>query len=145
MLRRLQIAWDRTQDLFGRAALAAGLIPIVYWLLQLAVLRIAITTNIILLVCSYVLVGAGVLLVQFLSADDALAEDAQRQQWLNDLNNEETRELKGLVCRGKVRVGQIVFDTIGHKTAFTRRDFVGEWRVEPEHERFLKRWVKRSS
>jgi hypothetical protein len=143
MWRSLQIAWERTQDFFGRRALVVGSIPVVFWSFERLFFGAPVTNRILLLFASYAAVGVAVFLVQFLNASGHLAEEQRHQEQIESLLPEEQRELKYLIRAGKVPVGQIVLDRIKGKTTFIYRDS-SDWRLEKQHEKFLTRWLKRN-
>jgi hypothetical protein len=141
--RRLQIAYDRTQDFFGIRALVIGLIPVVYWILDYyAFDHNPMTEHLVILGATYAAVGSAVFLIQFMKAGTIVASEGEKQQMLDALTQDEQKELKRLVLRRKVRVGQNAFDQIAGKTTFIFR--AGDaWRIEEEHREFLERWAKR--
>jgi len=145
--KRFQIAWDHTQDFFGRRALVVGLIPPIVWFLKWVVFHTFVTIDIILLISSYVMIGFVVLMVQFLKAGNALIKENESQEQIDSLTPQEQNELRRLVNAEKVAVGNPVLDAIAldarKARRFIRRDY-DDWRIEEKYERFLKRWVKRT-
>jgi hypothetical protein len=61
---------------------------------------------------------------------------------LQKLDAQEQNELRRLIRSGRITVGPPILERIATKTDFIYRDVSGEWRVERQHERFLKHWDK---
>jgi len=119
--------------------------PFVLWFMKRLFLgRTVFRYDVTVLIAVYAVVILGIFGWQFAKSAAVLSNEPKFYSEVEKLDSQEQSELRRLVNTGKIPVGPAVFDHIAAKTAFIYRDVSGEWRIENEYKRFLKRWEKAS-